>query len=79
MTARVRMNLMQVRQRARPSKHGLAIVWCHCDVINNSKNLSKQWENADIKLLTETQAKFPNDPGYFRCLAVVRGPPIRYE
>ena len=29
--------LRKYANRACPSKHGLAIVWFHCDVINNSK------------------------------------------
>ena len=56
------------------SRTGLAIVWCHCDVINNSEIL----ENADIKLLTESQAKLQSDKDYFRCPVVARGPPIIY-
>ena len=78
------MNLMNVEQtrcsqyeRAQAnivSRTGPATVWCHFDVINNSKIL-KLVENADIKLLTVGQAKFEGDQDYFWCPVVARGPP----
>ena len=51
------------------SRTGLVIVWCYCDVINNSKIFRNNVKMHNIKLLT-SQANFQSDQDYFQCPAV---------
>ena len=76
------MNLMNVQcsqyERAQAnmvSRTGLAIVWCHSDVINNSK-IFKIMRKCCHKTADRKSSKISESSGIFWCPAVARGPPI---